>query len=270
MAMIEGSGRNGGELGAAFNNVAQNLLPGLHPMPQEPLIGFHSQEYSTDHALFSGDSRAMEDNDRLVRMLGVENGVRTSAGASGNRQEQAEKDREKRKKELQERMFRELLDDLNRRIQELDKQMEQSAAILRQKYGDDFIAGIAANYLTEDENENSRTDEERLQALSKKFLNADGTIRDEYKHLDEAQYVEAWQKRENAKELAAEVKASSGNITPELEKKIDKTLESSQWNEQRAISNQTSSQEITEKVNVYTQTQVSEVKSADGWGPSPT
>lgn len=86
-----------------------------------------------------------------------------------------------------------------RRMAELEERMARNYALLQTRYGEDVIGGIAATWLTREEAAGLQSDEERLQALSKKFLNDDDSIKPPYVDLVEAQYVSDWSVLEKLK-----------------------------------------------------------------------
>lgn len=79
-----------------------------------------------------------------------------------------------------------------RQIALLEERMAQNYEILRATYGDDVIGGMASTWLSREEAAKLTTDEERMQALSEKFLNDDDSIKPPYAELVEARYVQDW------------------------------------------------------------------------------
>ncbi|MES2662106.1 MAG: hypothetical protein V4629_02265 [Pseudomonadota bacterium] len=94
-----------------------------------------------------------------------------------------------------------LLNDMRERLEALEANMAQSFEKLREKYGDDVIGGMSDTYLTEEERAGLKTDDEKLKALSDKFLNKNGEIKGEYAHLSEAQYVRDWTEAQKIKPI---------------------------------------------------------------------
>ena len=114
--------------------------------------------------------------------------------------------------------FLALLDDMRLHLADLVANMAVLHDKLQDKYGEDVISGIAATYLTEEELAGLETDEQKLNTLAKKLLNPDGTIKDKYKYLDEAKYIQAWQEAQTLKVTLAKYE---GRQTLEPEEKID-------------------------------------------------
>ena len=115
------------------------------------------------------------------------------AYADEQRREQIEGKRQK-DKERDERAFDELvfLTEIQRQIAEIEELMARNYEILRGKYGDDVIGGMATTWLSRERAAKLKTDDERLQALSKVFLNDDDSIKPPYKDVVDAHYVQDW------------------------------------------------------------------------------
>jgi len=112
--------------------------------------------------------------------------LRTSRSASASQLE-----KERKAKDTQ--TFISLLDSMRKQLADLREQMENLYEDLEAKYGqDNVIDGMAETYLSEDVLSGLKTDEDKLKALAGEFLNPDGSIKDQYKHLAEAQYIQAW------------------------------------------------------------------------------
>lgn len=97
-----------------------------------------------------------------------------------------------------------VLDAINRRMDELRERMARNYEILRQKYGDDVIGGMAATFLSEEELEGVSTDEEKMRALSAKMLDEDGEIKGRYEGLRESDYVHDWNQMDTLSPLQAQ------------------------------------------------------------------
>lgn len=108
----------------------------------------------------------------------------------------AEKEKEERRKQDENLRFMRMMKALNDRLAELEKEMADLAVKLRAKYGEDFIGGMAAAHLSEEELGRAQSDEERLKFLAGKFLESDGKdgyrIKEEFKDSDEAKYIKHW------------------------------------------------------------------------------
>ncbi len=124
----------------------------------------------------------------------------------------------KRKQTADDLLFLALLDDMRDRLDALEASMERRFQTLQEKYGEDVIGGIADTYLTDEEKAGLETDQEKLEALANKFLNPDGSIKDEYRHLEEAKYIRDWQEAQNLQEIIAKYE---GRNTLEPDEKLD-------------------------------------------------
>lgn len=111
------------------------------------------------------------------------------------RRERTEAERQK-EKERDARDFHDLvfMTEVQRQIAEIEERMARNYEILRGKYGDDVIGGMATTWLTREEAAKLKSDDERLQALSEKFLNDDDSIKPPYKDVVDAHYVQDWSK----------------------------------------------------------------------------
>ncbi len=128
---------------------------------------------------------------------------------------QAEKHREAADKDRQQAqnqatdltIFVQVLDQIEQRIAYLEEEMARRYEILKAKYGEDVIGGMAATYLTEQELAGLKTDEEKNYALAAKFLDRSGKIKPEYKHLEDARYIRDWYENEQLKGVAHKIKS---------------------------------------------------------------
>jgi hypothetical protein len=82
--------------------------------------------------------------------------------------------------------------EVQRQIAELEERMFRNYETLRATYGDDVVGGMAATWLSREEAANLTTDDERMLALSDKFLNDDDSIKPPYVGVVDAQYVQDW------------------------------------------------------------------------------
>lgn len=110
---------------------------------------------------------------------------------------------ERNKKAAADALFLDLLQDIRQRYEELGQRMAEMQQRLETKYGKDFIGGMAATFLDEKTLSGLKTDEEKMRALSKLFLDENGDIKDEYKHLEEAQYLRDWTEAQKLKPVVA-------------------------------------------------------------------
>lgn len=120
---------------------------------------------------------------------------------TSGRQNSADHEEQKRKQSLDDVMFLSLLDDMRQRLDELEESMARRYKTLEQKYGEDVIGGMVDTFLSDEEKAGLKTDQQKMEALSKKFLNPDGSIKDEYKDLEEAKYIRDWQEAQKLKPI---------------------------------------------------------------------
>ncbi len=112
-------------------------------------------------------------------------------GLAASKTSSSDKDR-KRKQEAGDIAFVRLLDDIRQRLEELETRMAQRLDLLKAKYGEDVADAMADTFLADAEKTGLDSDKDKLEALARKFLTPEGTIRDEYVHLEEAQYIRDW------------------------------------------------------------------------------
>lgn len=154
---------------------------------------FQSAQEVTGKAL----ERLRQDYFIQAQMRGIDDasigGLRVN---TAGRQNSATEEEQKRKQSLDDVMFLSLLDDMRERLEDLEESIAARYKTLEQKYGEDVIGGMADTFLSDAEKAGLKTDKDKMEALSKKFLNPDGSIKDEYKNLEEAKYVRDWQEAE--------------------------------------------------------------------------
>ena len=93
-----------------------------------------------------------------------------------------------------------VLEQMRERLADLENQMAKRFEALKNKYLDDVIGGMASTFLDDKELSSLETDEQKLQALADKFLDETGNIREDYKGLEEAEYMHLWQQAEDQKQ----------------------------------------------------------------------
>jgi hypothetical protein len=106
-------------------------------------------------------------------------------------------------------LFYAMLDDINDRLSELREQMAELYQELNVKYGGDVVGGMASTFLSPDILAALNTEEAKLQALADEFLNEDGSIKDKYKDLPEAQFIQKQQEFEKLMSAEPKVQAQS-------------------------------------------------------------
>lgn len=117
-------------------------------------------------------------------------------------------------------VFLSALDRAQEQLAALEAQMAQRFALLREKYGEDVIGGMAATYLDEAQLAGLNTEEQRLTALAAHFLDENGNIKSQYAHLDEAKYVRDWQKAEELRPVVAKYEGRD-SLTQEEAREIE-------------------------------------------------
>lgn len=96
-------------------------------------------------------------------------------------------------------VFRAMLKQLDKQVAAVQQKMNELYEKLQSIYGDDVIGGVAATHLSPDVLDRLKTEEDKMKALVELMLNPDGTIKDKYKDLFDAQYVHAWQQLQELK-----------------------------------------------------------------------
>lgn len=129
--------------------------------------------------------------------------------------EREDRRREKARDEERQDFMVIVVDAVTRRMNELRERMAANYEILREKYGDDVIGGMAATYLTEEELEGLETDDDKLRALSAKFLNEDGEVIPQYEGLTESKYVRDWTELERH-----EAELNKSTAVPDLDDQL--------------------------------------------------
>jgi hypothetical protein len=134
-------------------------------------------------------------------------GIAAGSNSTLTDKENREKDEKRR---LEDTLYRMLLDQLA----DAQHQMAEAAEVLRGKYGEDIVGGMAAAFLSDDQLATLQTDEDRLAALAKIFLDDDGNIKPEYAGSPEAKFVQGWNKE---RQLKDEIKNIPNMSPSELE-----------------------------------------------------
>ncbi|MDM3871843.1 hypothetical protein QSV34_10825 [Porticoccus sp. W117] len=153
---------------------------------------------------FASAARLSAEMDNAI-LLGQQSG---SVSGLLDRTASAEKTDAKytRKQQSKDKRMTDILDiieNMRQQLADLEAQMAQRFEALKAKYGDDVIGGMATTFLTEDELAELDTDEQKLQALADKLLDDKGNVKPQYRHLEEAEYLEAWQKAQKLKPVVA-------------------------------------------------------------------
>ncbi|MGR9117288.1 MAG: hypothetical protein ACU85E_16140 [Gammaproteobacteria bacterium] len=112
-----------------------------------------------------------------------------------------------------------LLNDLQERLAQIEERMAQRLEFLSGRYGSDVVGGMADTFLSDAERAGLETDEEKLAALAKKFLDRDGNIKEKYKHLEEAQYVRDWNEARKLRPIVEKYK-NRDHLTPEEQQEV--------------------------------------------------
>jgi hypothetical protein len=179
-------------------------------MDNAPLVNNHFEDAS-DKAFYEKNRQELElikqeesliisgsmDESHATRMV---NNTRVEAKTTGSNGRSSKK---------RDYLFYAMLDDMDERITELQQQISELYNDLKVKYGDDAIGGMAATFLPPDVLDKLTTDEDKMKALADEFLNDDGSIKDKYKDLPEAQYIQKLRELEEVMNAEPKVQAES-------------------------------------------------------------
>lgn len=91
-----------------------------------------------------------------------------------------------------------LLDALDRRIADLQIQLDEEETKLRAIYGDDYVDDLAEMYLTDKELEGLNTDDEKLDGIAEKILDDKNQVKPEYAGQPGTRYISIWGNKEEA------------------------------------------------------------------------
>ncbi len=80
-------------------------------------------------------------------------------------------------------------------------------------------------FLSDEEKATLGNNQDRLEALAGKFLNADGSIKDKYKDLDEAKYIRDWNKAQTLRSVVAKYEGRT-DLTHNEQQEIYQTAQS--------------------------------------------
>lgn len=105
--------------------------------------------------------------------------------------------RNRKKQSSDNYIFFAMLRQMDRQLDELKAQMALLYEALQNKYGEDVVGGMADTFLPPEVIEKLKTDEDKMQALVNEFLNEDGTIKEKYRDLPEAQFIQKWQEAQD-------------------------------------------------------------------------
>lgn len=138
---------------------------------------------------------------------------------------QAERKR-KAGRSVDDALFVAMLNDLQNRLDVLDRRLKERYETLRNKYGDDVVHAMASTYLSDDEMSGLETDEQKLRALAEKFLDKDGKIKEQYKDLEEAKYIRDWNEAQKV-EMTLDKYKNKAYLTNEERREITEVARSS-------------------------------------------
>ena len=171
--------------------------PAAHSLKTEFTLAHAGETMARERTRQDAFDKTMDENKLADDVLTREQISRPVSNARLEQSSQSE--RSKKRKEAQSRYVMTLLDQMHDRLDTLEASMAKQLQKLRGKYGEDVIGGMAETFLNEKELSGLKTDDQKLRALTNKFLDKDGKIKDEYKHLEEAQYIRDWNEAEKLK-----------------------------------------------------------------------
>ncbi len=156
----------------------------------------------------------------------------------------------KRKAEqaLNDRLFMALLNDMRSRLHELEQNMDRLRADLNAKYGEDYVGGMVDTFLSNEEKAGLESEEDKMKALSQKFLNPDGTIKDKYKDTPEAQYVRDWQEAQKLRPIVQKYEGRN-QLTAEEGREVYKAAENTSLAGNKNMLRLSSNDELKETVD---------------------
>jgi hypothetical protein len=180
--MTLGSGNDGTRLGSAFNDKS-----GIEDALDRVALVSATAQQQVQTDLNLGIQAAMQGDANLLAGRNALGGAAVAADAKAG-----EEEKEKSKRDFDDRLYQALLD----RSRALEREMAAAGDELRQRYGEDFIGGMSARFLPEEQLATLHTDDQRLEALSHVILDENGRIKAEYEGTPEARYVRAWKERQ--------------------------------------------------------------------------
>ena len=120
-----------------------------------------------------------------------------------------------------------LLEQMRQQLDILTQRMDALYGDLENKYGaDNVIDGMAQTFLPPEVLSDLKTDEDKLRALADEMLNPDRSIKDKYKHLQEAQYIQAWREEQILRAMMDKYE-NKGELTLEDKQEIYHAAEAS-------------------------------------------
>lgn len=137
-------------------------------------------------------------------------------GAAGQHILLKEKLKADRERATSDALFYALLDQLRDMV-------EANESYFSSEYGPDYINTMAELYLDENEREGLKTEDDLQQALFDKYLNADGSIKDEYKGTKVGEDIHKLYETEQARKLGLDIKENG--LTEENKKRVEKVFE---------------------------------------------
>lgn len=177
---------------------------------------------------------------------------------------------ESRKNATQDAIFLSLLDDMRERLAELDASMAERFKTLQGKYGEDVIGGMVDTFLTDEEKAGLDTDEQKIEALVDKFLNEDGSIKDEYKNTEEAKYIRDWQEAQKLRPIVQKYEGRN-DLTADEQREVYDTAKTTSLAGNKNMITLSENSEFKTTVNASidsNRTDVSDVKTSFGFNYS--
>lgn len=164
-----------------------------------------------------------------VELMGLQGG---SVESVSNRSAAASKkfsqvvDEERRREKERGNTWLDLLNHIQAQIDALEQPFKD-------EFGDDYVDAMAQRFLSEEEYNSVETDEERAQLMFDKYLNPDGTIKDEFKGTEAGEWVKRFHEaqpqiakgRELAQKLTSAHAENGGNVPDEVVAEVQAELE---------------------------------------------
>ncbi|GAK34626.1 hypothetical protein JCM17846_28740 [Iodidimonas nitroreducens] len=122
-----------------------------------------------------------------VELMGLQGGSvesvsNRSAAASKKFSDVVNEERRREKERASTTAWLDLLNQIQAEIDALERPF-------RDEFGDDYINAMAQRFLSEEEYNSVETDAERAQLMYDKYLNPDGTVKDEYQGTEAGEWV---------------------------------------------------------------------------------
>lgn len=181
------------------NGKLTGVFDGARALPSGELIEKLRQNYFIEAIMRGSD-------DQSIGGLNINTSGRHSSVSSGEKHNGEDNDLA---------VFLSLLEDMRQHLADLEASMAKRRELLKDKYGENYIDGMVDTFLSDEEKEGLETDEQKKEALAKKFLNPDGTIKDKYKDSEEAKYIRDWKEAQKLRPIVQKYEGRTDLATHE-------------------------------------------------------